>query len=154
MNWYSIIWCDEISYNMTSYASSMRSIAWLKWRKCWTIRQVVWKWYDDTSCDMISYHSRGRGCRRGRGLCSRCRCETFLENFTLKKWPSKIFKIYKKEPHENSVHFPYWIIPKWYGFVQVMTMSVFSIGYELSTYLIVPQTGLSCRGPGGEFKGW
>ena len=96
MNWYSIIWCDEISYNMTSYASSMRSIAWLKWRKCWTIRQVVWKWYDDTSCDMISYHSRGRGCRRGRGLCSRWRRETFFGNFTLKKWPSKIHENAKK----------------------------------------------------------
>ena len=96
MNWYSIIWCDEISYNMTSYASSMRSIAWLKWRKCWTIRQVVWKWYDDTSCDMISYHSRGRGCRRGRGLCSRWRRETFFGNFTMKIDLRKITKMLKR----------------------------------------------------------
>ena len=34
-------------------------------------------------------------------------------------------KAYKKHPRQTCVHFPYWVITRWYGFGQDMIKSVF-----------------------------
>ena len=81
--------------------------------------------YHMISYDIISYRSRGRGCRRGRSLAMQWKNWNFFQELYPEKWPSNKNKTCKKEPREKSVHVHCWIITtRWYGVVQVMINSV------------------------------
>ena len=93
-------------------------------------------WYHIIWYDIIWYHITAAAAAAAAAAALRCkgRRETFFRNFTLKNDLQKIEK-YKKDPHENSVHFPYWIITRWYGFVPVMMNSVFDKNCIIISYL-------------------
>ena len=69
-------------------------------------------WYDMTSYHMIWYRSRGRNCRRGRGLAMQWKTWNFFQELYPGKMTFKKHQKYKKEPRENSVHFHCWIITR------------------------------------------
>ena len=93
-------------------------------------------WYHIIWYDIIWYHITAAAAAAAAAAALRCkgRRETFFRNFTLKNDLQKIEK-YKKDPHENSVHFPYWIITRWYGFVPVMMNYVFDKNCIIISYL-------------------
>ena len=81
-----MIWYRMISYGMMWYHTvsyHMKDIIW------YDINHMI-------SYHLISYRSRGRGCRRGRGLAMQTRQETCFRNFTLENDLQKINKILKR----------------------------------------------------------
>ena len=76
---HDVIWYHMISYDIIWYHKKSHDIIWHHMTSCDII------WYHMISHDIIWYHiSRGRGCRRGRGLAMQTRQESFFMNFTLK----------------------------------------------------------------------
>ena len=86
------------------------------------------------SYDIMSYRSRGRGCRRGRGLAMQWRQETFFRNFTPKK--CQAFHCIARPPRRQArPRLRYDII--WYDMISYDIMSYDMILYDIVSYDII-----------------